>query len=58
MSSVVFCHLTQMRKMMSSATMTWLSSCMRVRADRTSGSVKCVGRPLLMSSIRVFILTD
>lgn len=48
----------QMRKMMSSATMTWLSSCMRARADRTSGSVKRVSRPLLMSSIRVFIFTD
>lgn len=48
----------QMRKMMSSATMTWLSSCMRARASRTSGSVKRFSRPLLTSSIRVFIFTD
>lgn len=32
--------LPQMRKMMSSATMIWLSSCMRARAERTSGSLK------------------
>lgn len=54
---IVYCY-TQMRKMMSSATMTWLSSCMRAKAVRTSGSVKRVWRPLLMSSIRVFIFTD
>lgn len=53
----VYCGI-QIRKMMSSATMTWLSSCMRAKADRTSGSVKRVWRPLLMSSIRFFIFTD
>lgn len=55
---VIFHPLTQMRKMMSSATMTWLSSCMRVKAAWTSGSVKPAWRPLLISSIRVFIFTD
>lgn len=48
----------QMRKMMSSAIMIWLSSCMRVKALRTSGSEKRLSRPLLMSSIRFFIFTD
>lgn len=47
-----------MRKMMSSDTITWLWSCIWARASRTSASLKCCSRPLLMSSISVFIFTD
>lgn len=47
-----------MRKMMSSATITWLSSCMRARAARTSVSLNGDGQLLLMLSIRAIMPTD
>lgn len=46
------------RKMMSSATITWLSSCMRARAARTSVSLNGDGQLLLMLSIRAIMPTD
>lgn len=46
------------RKMMSSATITWLSSCMRLRAARTSVSSNGDGQLLLMPSIRAIMPTD
>lgn len=54
----VILFLSQMRKMMSSATMTWLSSCMRAKAPRTSASANIFWRSLLMSSISALIFTD
>lgn len=54
----VILFLSQMRKMMSSATMTWLSSCMRAKAPRTSASANVFWRSLLMSSISALIFTD
>lgn len=44
--------------MMSSATITWLSSCMVLRAARTSASLNDDGQLLLMASIRVTMPID